>query len=779
MKTNNYRNTNKINIDFNEHKKLSVSTNKLKTTKVDIDAKNSNNEKLKTKSNNMNFNINSKGSANNKSYSTTYNNVRATSATLNNASVTNSIKTTNNSTTRKTTPIASNVINPNLKNVAVNTVVLSKTIINPSRYVLKEHLKELGYEFVTNLEPTKEVSNQIKVIKNGYGLGKSTIDISKNSVHITKQTLKISKQKLKIIKGSSENLALKTNIGISKLYTYKKPSLKTTDRINNKKVIVKNNKSVEKLKTKIQNKEIKVNKAKIKADKLDADKIKFNDVEKMVTNKVIIANAVGRFVEQKTDYESLNEKMQDDLDTANAVTSEVQIAQKIHKSFNNSSIKSSNNKLDKISFKNEHLTETLNKIESTKNLKTAKLKLKTTKNTPTKIKGNIKNTKKVGTKAVNSTKYIANLVKTLSKKAVSAVGAKGILIIVVIVVIVLLLMTTMSSSDAMVMSTITTPMADDDVMELYVTSLSNWDKEANEYLNELLDQTDTYDDIVLNTSGTDSKNISSSIREFLTILAIKEEQNLTAEKLNILKEMHENSYRITTETETYIEIELQYPKDENGKPMEDEEPIEVEVEKTRLIINLWTADFEWFMDFYEFDEDQREWAEIMLQGNFSDVYPDLHLYGNVGLSTDEINAILENADTTEVGRLEVVQKGLSLVGITQYGWGCRAGYDVQYPSKLDCSGFTDWVFGSSGVTSMFKGTNTTAQYDKTIPINQSDLLPGDLGFKQYTTSETNANHVGIYIGNGKWVHCQSGTGVTVDDGRVFKFFRRVPINFNE
>lgn len=79
------------------------------------------------------------------------------------------------------------------------------------------------------------------------------------------------------------------------------------------------------------------------------------------------------------------------------------------------------------------------------------------------------------------------------------------------------------------------------------------------------------------------------------------------------------------------------------------------------------------------------------------------------------------------------------------------------PSGFDCSGFVMYVFDKHGVK---LPRTADKQYEVGKPIKgKNDLKPGDLVF--FETYEKGASHVGIYQGNGQFVHASSSRGVTV------------------
>jgi cell wall-associated NlpC family hydrolase len=90
---------------------------------------------------------------------------------------------------------------------------------------------------------------------------------------------------------------------------------------------------------------------------------------------------------------------------------------------------------------------------------------------------------------------------------------------------------------------------------------------------------------------------------------------------------------------------------------------------------------------------------------------------------------------------------------TPYKWGGNT------PSGFDCSGFTRYVLGEYGV-SLPRVSYQQGQGGKAVASN--DLRPGDLVFWDNSSRNVGADHVGIYIGNGQYIHSpQPGSSVKI------------------
>jgi len=96
---------------------------------------------------------------------------------------------------------------------------------------------------------------------------------------------------------------------------------------------------------------------------------------------------------------------------------------------------------------------------------------------------------------------------------------------------------------------------------------------------------------------------------------------------------------------------------------------------------------------------------------------------------------------------QAVQIAMGELGVP-YVWGGAS------PSGFDCSGLTMWVYAQLGI---HLDHYTGSQWNAGPHVAESDLAPGDLVF-----FEPGIGHVGIYIGNGEFIHApHTGTVVQI------------------
>lgn len=97
---------------------------------------------------------------------------------------------------------------------------------------------------------------------------------------------------------------------------------------------------------------------------------------------------------------------------------------------------------------------------------------------------------------------------------------------------------------------------------------------------------------------------------------------------------------------------------------------------------------------------------------------------------------------------ELLVNALSLTGVRyQYGGNSPE-------SGFDCSGFVRYVYQQAANLSLPHGARAISQLGKTIP--KHELQPGDLVF--FNTLRSTFSHVGIYLGNNRFIHSPSSGG---------------------
>lgn len=103
---------------------------------------------------------------------------------------------------------------------------------------------------------------------------------------------------------------------------------------------------------------------------------------------------------------------------------------------------------------------------------------------------------------------------------------------------------------------------------------------------------------------------------------------------------------------------------------------------------------------------------------------------------------------------ELINKAMEVIGV-RYRW------DAELPqSGLDGSSFVGYVFKDKLGFLLPRRSTELSRVGK--PINREELQPGDLVF--FNTMRLTFSHVGIYVGDNKFIHSPSkGTSVRVDD----------------
>ena len=118
-------------------------------------------------------------------------------------------------------------------------------------------------------------------------------------------------------------------------------------------------------------------------------------------------------------------------------------------------------------------------------------------------------------------------------------------------------------------------------------------------------------------------------------------------------------------------------------------------------------------------------------------------------------------ESTDVDRHDVVTEARNYVGTPYRGGGTTAG-------GFDCSGLVVTVYEKFGIA-MPRTSREQAKFGK--QIDRSELKPGDLVFF-FTSGSTKITHVGIYSGDGEFIHASTRSRKVKYDRLDNKYFRR-------
>ncbi len=161
------------------------------------------------------------------------------------------------------------------------------------------------------------------------------------------------------------------------------------------------------------------------------------------------------------------------------------------------------------------------------------------------------------------------------------------------------------------------------------------------------------------------------------------------------------------------------------------------------------------------------WYKVNAKGKIGYIRSDLVKL--LEIPPENYGAPKENKPSTEnkPSEEEVVTDGAKIATYAQGYVGCPYVYGGTTPSGFDCSGFVQYIYRQFGISI---NRTATAQLANGYWVARSEMKPGDLVFFGYGNT---ASHVGIYIGDGKFVHAQnSNTGVVITDLSVSYYDNR-------
>jgi len=132
------------------------------------------------------------------------------------------------------------------------------------------------------------------------------------------------------------------------------------------------------------------------------------------------------------------------------------------------------------------------------------------------------------------------------------------------------------------------------------------------------------------------------------------------------------------------------------------------------------------------------WCEVLYQDSIAFLCSD---YVRI-MTQAEVDALKDGAESP----------GEQLALYAQEFLGRPYVYGANGPNSFDCSGFTKYVYAHFGYT---LNRTATDQLANGISIEKNALSPGDLVFFRSAGTVKPVSHVGLYIGNGDFVHAST------------------------
>lgn len=158
--------------------------------------------------------------------------------------------------------------------------------------------------------------------------------------------------------------------------------------------------------------------------------------------------------------------------------------------------------------------------------------------------------------------------------------------------------------------------------------------------------------------------------------------------------------------------------------------------------------------------EENDWYKITFNGQEGYVAKRLVTKGEPPAVTEDVSSRSASSRAAQIETAPVTPaapasaNAASAATIAQNYVGCSYVYGGSSPEGFDCSGFTSYCYAQAGIS---LGRTTYAQANQGTAVSRSELQAGDLIVFKGT------NHVGIYVGNGQFIHASNPSiGVVYD-----------------
>jgi N-acetylmuramoyl-L-alanine amidase len=131
---------------------------------------------------------------------------------------------------------------------------------------------------------------------------------------------------------------------------------------------------------------------------------------------------------------------------------------------------------------------------------------------------------------------------------------------------------------------------------------------------------------------------------------------------------------------------------------------------------------------------------VEIQAEVEDWY-EISYESNVAYICAEYVRVIDLIDSEDAGTC-IVEYAKQYLGTPYVSGGNTA-------SGFDCSGYVQYVMSNFGIE---MPRSSTEQYSIGTRVDKSELLPGDLVYFKYSANSDRLGHVGIYVGDGNFIH---------------------------
>lgn len=147
-------------------------------------------------------------------------------------------------------------------------------------------------------------------------------------------------------------------------------------------------------------------------------------------------------------------------------------------------------------------------------------------------------------------------------------------------------------------------------------------------------------------------------------------------------------------------------------------------------------------------------TNVMVTGKHKNWYR-IRYKGEVGWMSRQYLSVPDAVYVPDVSLLgeQIAEYGKKFIG-TPYVWG-----GTNLRQGVDCSGFTQCIYKEFDINI---NRTSTMQAHNGKTISKNELRSGDLVFFDTNgINKGNISHVGIYVGNGQFIHSNSSRGISI------------------